>query len=354
MSSSMSAWSALRPLRPVLIAGAAAVAWLSFSAPAADASTQPTQDSLFGGITAPATSGSSSGTENPGLATRALKALGAVAPAAQPDVSTAPALAAPSKAVPSGAPPAPVTAAEYVPSLVGEILAPVEAVTNTLTSSATLPAQVTAPVATLADAAVDRVAKTVSQTVVAPVTEAAPVLAPPFKSISDVVSQAPSLIERVAPVRKVLEEGGSAAEADVVEALPPTPDSGPTGQAGATQSAAPAETAPGYTGIRDRIFSVDSVLIGSSGTAVAARSFLALSSTGGTAARDGTRLDPVLPIPPPGSGSGNGQSSGGPFVSAAWLTSPFEHLQRAGLLPVRGPLQHIPSPIALEPGSSPD
>src|SRR5688500_17366298 len=171
MASRMSPWSALRPLRPVLIAGAAAVAWLSFSAPAADASAQQGQDSLLGGITAPAAS-ASNGTNEPGLATRALEAVDSIAAEAQPDVSTLPVLAAPSKAVPSGAAPAP---AEYVPSLISEIVAPVEAAANTLTSSEILPAQVTDPVASLADTAVDRVAETVTQAVAEPVDKAAPV-----------------------------------------------------------------------------------------------------------------------------------------------------------------------------------
>ena len=352
MASSLSPWSALRPLRPVLLAGAAAVAWLSFSAPAAEASTQQGQDALLGAITAPAAS-ASTGTNNPGLTKQALKAIDTIAAATQPDVPTVPVLAAPSKAVPSGAAPAP---AEYVPSLVSEIVAPVEAAANTLTSSEILPAQVTAPVASLADTAVDRVAEAVTQTVVEPVAEAAPVLAPPLNSISDVVSPAPPLIEPVAPVRQIGEEIDSAAAVDVPEALPAAPSSGSSNQGeGATQSAAStANTAPGNTGIRDGFSSVNSTLFAASGPAMAAQSLLALSGNEGTPAGDNKRLGPLLPTPPPGSGSGNGQSSGGPFVSAAWITSPFQHLPSAGLLPVYGPLQHVPSPIALEPGSSPD
>ena len=352
MASSMSPWSLLRPLRPVLIAGAAAVAWLSFSAPAADASTQPGPDTLLGGITAPAAS-AGKGTNNPGLTMQALKAVDSISAAAQPGESAVLVLAAPSKAVPSGAAPAP---AEYVPSVVSEIVAPVEAAAGTLTSSEVFPVQVTAPVVSLADTAVDRVADTVSQSVVAPAAEAAPVLAAPLESISDVVSRAPSLIKPVAPAREVLEEVDAAAAAIVPEALPGTPSLGSSDRAeGARQSPTPtADTARGSTGIRDRFSSVNSALPAVSGPAIAAQSFLAPSGNEGTPAGDDNRLSPLLPIPPSGSGSANGQSSGGPFASAAWLTGPFEHLPPAGLLPVSGPLQHIPSPIALEPGSSPD
>lgn len=355
MASSMSPWSLLRPLRPVLIAGAAAVAWLSFSASAADASTQQGHDSLLGGITAPATS-ASSGTNDLGITARALKVTDTLAPAAQPDVSAVPVLAPPAQAVDAGAVPAPAAAAEYGHSLLRGIVAPVESAAHTLTTSEVLPAQVTAPVVSLADTAVDRVADTVAQTVVAPAAEAAPDLAPPLKSISDVVSRAPSLIEAVAPVQGAREEVDSAAAADVAQALPVTLNSGSSDQAeGAAQSAAPAaNTAAGNARIRDQLSLANSILLGASGPARAAQSLLALSGKGGTAAGGDNRLGPLLPTSPPGSGSGSGQSSGGPFASAAWLTSPFEHLPPAGLLAVRGPLQHIPSSIALEPGSSPD
>ena len=345
MASSMSSWSLLRPLRPVLIAGAAAVAWLSFSAPAADASTQQGQDTLLGGITAPAAA-ASNGTNNAGL----LKAVESVAAATQPDLSAVPVLAAPSKAVPSVAAPAP---AEYVPSLVSEVLAPVETAANTLTSSEVLPAQVTAPVVSLADTAINRVAETVSQTVVVPAAEAAPVLAPPLESISDLVSRAPSLIEPVAPAREVLEEVDVSA---VLEALPAIPSLGSSDPAKGKKlsAAATADTALGNTGIRDGFSSVNSTLLALSGPATADESFLTFSGNEGTPTGDDNRLRPLLPAPPSGVGSGNGQSSGGPFASAAWLANPSKHLPPAGLLAISGPLQHIPSPIALEPGSSPD
>jgi hypothetical protein len=353
----MSPWSALRPLRPVLIAGAAAIAWLSFSAPAADASTQPAGDSLVGGITAPATSGSSSGTDGPGLASRALKAVDPVARATQLDVSVLPALAAtPSVTVPAGVAPGPVTA-EYVPALAAEIVAPVEAAVDAVRSSEALPAQVAAPVASLAETAVDRAAESISQTVTAPAAEAAPVLAPPLESISEVVSRTPSLIEPAAPLREVLEEVGSASAVDVAEVPVATSNSGSSDHAdGATQSTTrTADAALEDTGIADGTSSIGSILLSASvPAATAAQSFLAPSGSGGTPAGDDNRLDPVIPTPPPGSGSGNGQSNGGPYASAGWLTRPFEHFPAAGLLPARGPLQHVPSPIALEPGSSPD
>jgi hypothetical protein len=354
----MSSWSMLRPVRPILIAGAAAIAWLSFSAPAADASTQPAGDSLVGGITASAGSASTSGTDSPGWAAQALKDINAVAPAAQPKLPGVSVLAAPLKVVPSTAPPAPATVPEYVSSLTREVVAPAEAAASAVTSSETLPAQIAAPVVSLAQTTVSRVKSTVEQTVVVPVTETVPILAPPLKSISVIVSDAPALIEPVAPIREVLADVDSAAPVDMEEALPAAPQSRSSVLAeSATQSVTSAVNSalsPGSTSIGVVLSPGESVLLGASGSGITTQAFLAVPSSGSTPDGDNNRLEPVLPAPLPGSGSGNGQSSGGPFASAAWLTGSFGHFPAAGLLPARGPIQNVPSPIALEPGSSPD
>ncbi|WP_326957779.1 MULTISPECIES: hypothetical protein [unclassified Arthrobacter] len=56
----------------------------------------------------------------------------------------------------------------------------------------------------------------------------------------------------------------------------------------------------------------------------------------------------------PGSGSGNTLSSGGPASGAAWLPSPYLVIPTAGTDPISGPLQHVHSAVAADPGSSPD
>lgn len=56
----------------------------------------------------------------------------------------------------------------------------------------------------------------------------------------------------------------------------------------------------------------------------------------------------------PGSGSGNTTASGGPAGGAAWLPSPYLVMPTAGADPIRGPLQHVHSAVAADPGSSPD
>jgi hypothetical protein len=56
----------------------------------------------------------------------------------------------------------------------------------------------------------------------------------------------------------------------------------------------------------------------------------------------------------PGSGSGTTLSSGGPGCAAAWLPSQYLVIPTAGAEPIRGPLQHVHSAVAADPGSSPD
>jgi hypothetical protein len=76
---------------------------------------------------------------------------------------------------------------------------------------------------------------------------------------------------------------------------------------------------------------------------------------GGDSPSGGDRTPtPEALLPAPASGSGSGTSSGGPAASAAWLDSSFEYLPLMGFAPVSGPLQHVPSPVANDPGSRPD
>jgi len=56
----------------------------------------------------------------------------------------------------------------------------------------------------------------------------------------------------------------------------------------------------------------------------------------------------------PGSGSGTTLSSGGPGCAAAWLPSQYLVIPTTGAEPIRGPLQHVHSADAADPGSSPD
>ncbi|WP_426998535.1 hypothetical protein [Pseudarthrobacter sp. N5] len=69
---------------------------------------------------------------------------------------------------------------------------------------------------------------------------------------------------------------------------------------------------------------------------------------------DRNTLPNVLLPAEPGSGSGNGQPLPGPSGSAAWVSRNFLAVPVPGAVPVSGPLQHAPSPVSFDPGSSPD
>jgi hypothetical protein len=81
------------------------------------------------------------------------------------------------------------------------------------------------------------------------------------------------------------------------------------------------------------------------------------SGTGGPGPRHGgTGLpapDALPPAPGSGSGTGNGQSNG-PMGTAAWIPSLGFYLPTTDADPTRGPLQHAPSAVSADPGSSPD
>ncbi|KUM37066.1 hypothetical protein AR539_07010 [Arthrobacter sp. EPSL27] len=70
---------------------------------------------------------------------------------------------------------------------------------------------------------------------------------------------------------------------------------------------------------------------------------------------NGTGLPAPNALPAaPGSGSANTLTSGGPGSAAAWLPSQYLVIPTSGSEPIRGPLQHVHSAVAADPGSSPD
>jgi hypothetical protein len=263
---------------------------------------------------------------------------------------------------------------DVIAPVVADIVEPVDAALGGLPLGGAVPdgtlAGVTGPVASVADGAladtaetivppvaevvkpVAEVAKPVTD-VVSPVTETLPVELP-VEPVTDVLTQTPPLTapntspaknvvtgivadpERLpAVVRTETGQGnansvaspGMAAGASLVSALPVEPAAGPpapVSHAAAPKAANPAASAPKVPAGGD-------------------------APSGG----DGTPSPEAL-LPSPASGSGSGTSSGGPSASAAWLNSPFEHLPLMGFVPVSGPLQHVPSPVAIDPGSSPD
>ncbi|MFJ5697952.1 hypothetical protein [Arthrobacter sp. NPDC093139] len=365
MASSALPWSALRPLRPVLIAGAAAVAWLSFTAPAADASTQQGQDSLLGGISSAVTSSLNSESKAARIAQTAQKTIHSVAEAPARHTHAVAVPAPGSAPIPQAAPPvrsAPQAAPRAIPSLVNELAAPLQAAADTLAPVKALPADtatlLTAPVTTLADPAVSGIAEKVAGTVVRPVTEAAPALEPHLESIADVLEGTPPLAgPAVTPVVDVIQALTPSQKSDGVLPLPAVPgpassESAESARVSTAHSPVPVPGAVGSSGPRPLFHAAAFPSLEPVG---AAQSRPGMSAGGGTPF--GGEADPAaapLPTPPAGSGSGNGQSAGGPSPSAAWLTSPFGFLPPAGRVPASGPPQHVPSPVAIDPGSSPD
>jgi hypothetical protein len=258
--------------------------------------------------------------------------------------------------------PAPVAEPLAMPSLVNELAAPLEAVADALPSAKVLPVgtatQLTAPVTALADKAAGGIAETVAGTVVRPVADAAPALEAPLESITDVLSETPPLaVGAVAPVVEVVEKLATPHVSGVVLPLPAIP--GPVSSASADSvhvsnghSPVLVSAPAGIPGLKP---SPHSAVLPSSVPARASQPSPGMSAGGGLPSKG--EADPPgapHPTPPSGSGPGSVQSPGGPSVSAAWLTSPFDYLPLVALVPASGPLQHLPSPVAIDPGSSPD
>lgn len=365
MANAELSWSVLRPLRPVLLAGAAAMAWLAFSAPAANADPHD-QPSLLGGITSTVSSVGNGGGKTAGNAAGGATAAHAPdfsaatpqpasLPAPQPTADTPAAVVS----VPVPTPVAAVAETVLVP-VVDEVTQPIDTVAGALPVADILPAgtvaAVTDPVVALADTAVADTA----ENVLLPVTETLPVDLP-VRPISDLVPGIPSLVTPVVtPITDVLDTvaSGQAVEnrVPVLTVLGDVPvartdDTSGGGTSGGTAyspqvsllAAASASAAPSTHPGRS----------GSSGLGENPGSTPALPVGGGSPAGGSTQLPEAL-LPASPSGSGSGQSSGGPAASAAWLSSPFEYLPITGIVPVSGSLQHIPSPVAIDPGSSPD
>ena len=380
-------WSALRPLRPVLLAGAAAVAWLAVSAPAADADNSHRSDSLGGSISSAVSSvkGTADGlaggvgalvSSEAHEARDAAEPTPAIAPPPLPAVDPAAIPALPGTAVPlpaeqppviappdtAPAPSAPVvtTPVDTVAPDVADVGEPIDAALGGLPLGEAIPgdtlAGVTDPVAPVVDGALTDTAETIVQPVVEVVKPVAEVVQPvtdvlPVEPITDAL--VPPLTAPITPVTDIL------ADAVTNPALLPSANLADTGlistRSGATtgivaepsgMSAPPVQTAVGSPA-----YSSHSVALKAAAPAGSAPKV----PTGGDSPSRGDRTPtPEALLPAPASGSGSGASSGSPSASAAWLNSPFEYLPLMGFVPVSGPLQHVPSPVAIDPGSSPD
>jgi hypothetical protein len=228
-----------------------------------------------------------------------------------------------------------------------------EAAAATLPSAEVIPSdtltRVTSPVVESADTAVGHVAEGLATTVVEPVTETAPALEQPLEAISDVLTATPlSTTPALAPVSEIVNGLSPVPVTTAVLLVPSAPATDSVDSAAPSREVMMAAITGGMPAIQSGIVGASS----RSGSWALPSSIL----SGPEGLLDGGAHSPDAPLaaPPSGLGSGSGQSAGGPSPSAAWLSSPFEYLPPAGAVPVIGPLQNAPSPVAFDPGSSPD
>jgi hypothetical protein len=323
MGEARSPW---RVLRPVLLAGAAAVSWLTLSSTAASADALSDTTSLLGGVTS------------------------SVSSVADKVATPAPAAQAPAPVS------APVPASTPKAGLLQPVVAPVAKLADNLVSSVpvvnhVVPAgtvsAVSAPLAQVADGATTAVV----EVVVPPVSEAVPVLEPVLEPVADLVTGNSPL-----PVA-IPELPGTA----IGEELPQLTAGAPASDAITATASEPAEELIPAGSASTDAFGVPSV----PATAVDVASlpgasvlpWTELAGAGKAAEQPGT--DDHSPVPAqspavPGSGSGSGASSPGSSGSAAWL-SPFSFdLPFNGLVLASEATEHAPSPVSFDPGSSPD
>jgi hypothetical protein len=297
-----------RVLRPVLLAGAAALTWMALSTSAATADSSVDPGSLLGAVTSSVSSLSS-------------------------ESSPAPLASSPSKAASPRTP-----SLGLLQPLVGSLAGASDQfgaalpVVNHVVPAGTVTA-VSAPVA----AAADDAAAVLVDSVAPRLAEAIPVLEPVLQPVADLVNGAPPL-QVSSPELPV---AATDASGDAVSRDP--------GTAGGQPSAA----------LADQDGSFLNTAGGALGWAVASE----LASTGIPLASVGTRsappdipwTDDPSPAPAgPSSGPGSGSSQSGSPGFAAWLGTVGLHLPRPGVFPVSGFPQHAPSPVSFDPGSSPD
>ena len=321
-----------RTLRPVLLAGAAATAWLALSAPAASADSMSDSGSLLGGISSSVSS--VAGT----AATPVNDTLAAVVHAVRPEAVPAPAVAAPP------AQPAAPQAAGLLQPLTGAAAGTVDylveavPVVNQIVPSGTV-GTVTAPLVTAADPILAEAARTAlpaasdALPVLEPVVEPVDELLPGTDTLSIPLPGSEALAPGLAAVTNSSAfDGGFGTEAG------PAPDV----QWGAIRLSSGLSLAPEPTQ------SLPVANLGSARSSSAPAG--SLESPGNS--NGGPGLYELLAVP--GSGSGTSQSSGAGPGGSAWLSSFHLDVPLTGVFPISGPLQSSPAPVSFDPGSSPD
>lgn len=318
MESARLSWRALRPL---LLAGAAATAWLTLSAPAVSADSTSDSSSLLGGI-------SSSVSSVAGKAAAPVDdAVTALAKTANPSAPTP----SPATTPESTGPLQPLTGAAT-----GTVDQTIEAVpvVNQIAPADTV-GTATAPVVQAADSVVADAAETVFPAA----TDTLPVLEPVLEPVGDLISGNDYL---PFPDPESLAPG-------LVDEATSDSDDGP----GTDVEPALGRALNASTDNTDTYGRSAEVLPSSTANTGLARSSAA--PDGSIASPEYGQEAPALAEVPtiPGSGSASGQSGGGPG-GIAWLSTFHLNVPLTGVFRIGGPLQNSPAPVSFDPGSSPD
>lgn len=323
MAKARSPW---RALRPVLLAGAATLTWLTFSTPAASADGLSDTTSRLGGVTSSLSSVTDKLAGPAGAAT----------------------------ASPAAAAPSTVTLQPVVGQLSGlaDNIVPADPVVNQVSPAGTV-AAVSAPVAGVAVGATAAVV----EVVVPRVAEAVPVLEPVLQPVSDLVTGSAPLPVAV-PELPVVPVGADPSEA----AVGPTDDRAADGDSDASSLGPPPVGVPVIEAVGEPGFAASPVgpdALASTSSAlwasVAASRIEAAFGVAGEQEDSGGRSPiPAQAPAAPGLGTGSGTSMSGSSGSAAWL-SPFAFdLPVAGAVRVGETSEYVPAPVSYDPGSSPD
>jgi hypothetical protein len=307
--SSNSPKRALRPARSLLIAGAAAIAWLALSAPGASADAGLDPDSLFGGA---------------GSTVSAPTTLARSAAAGVP-VSPPPAVPA------DGLLHSPAANAASIDQLLSSV-----PVVDQMVPAETA-ATVTAPIVDVADSVVGDAAGA-----------AIPAVAGALPVLSDAL---PALEPIVGPVTDIVTESATPELPPLGVGQLPAPELPATAAPAVLKSAPSDDVATPESGSSP---ASDETLEGPPASAPSGPVSFLSSWSPGSPGNGGRAPEPSLPATVPGSVAGSGQSSGTAGGPAAWLSEVRPAIPPLGAFPVGGPLQNVPSPVSLDPGSSPD
>lgn len=305
MESTRLPWRALRPL---LLAGAAATAWLAFSAPTANADSAADSGSLLGSINSSVSSIAS---------TAATQANAVAAPPARPATAESNDLLSPLTGTVDNLIEAIPVVNQIVPAgTVGTVIAPVTTATDTIVAEA-------------------------AHTALPAASDALAVLDPILEPVEEVLSGAESL---------PLPDSGAAAPGSAVVPDISAFDGGFGTDVGPALDG-PLNASPDSSGVlvaSDSAASFPDAHQGSARSSDAPAG--SLESSGNGEASPGPHDFPAAP----GSSSAASQSSGAGPGGSAWLSTFHLAVPLIGVFPVSGPLQNCPEPVSFDPGSSPD